>query len=52
MSEELLNNEAQKAELEQIEKIKISLAKITNKKSKFLFCIPESQTPTASVYEL
>jgi hypothetical protein len=52
MGEELLNNEAQKAELEQIEKIKTSLAKITNKKSKFLFCIPESQTPTASVYEL
>jgi hypothetical protein len=52
MSEELLNNEAQKAELEKIEKIKVSLAKITNKKSKFLFCIPESQTPTASVYEL
>ena len=52
MGEELLNKEAQKAELEQIEKIKTSLAKITNKKSKFLFCIPESQTPTASVYEL
>jgi hypothetical protein len=52
MSEELLNNEAQKAELEKIEKIKVSLAKITNKKSKFLFCIPESQSPTASVYEL
>jgi len=52
MSEELLNNEAEKAELEKIEKIKISLAKITNKKSKFLFCIPESQSPTASVYEL
>jgi hypothetical protein len=52
MSEELLNNEAQKAELEKIEKVKVSLAKITNKKSKFLFCIPESQSPTASVYEL
>jgi len=52
MSEELLNNEAEKAELEKIEKIKVSLAKITNKKSKFLFCIPESQSPTASVYEL
>lgn len=52
MSEELLVNEAQKAELEKIEKIKISLAKITNKKSKFLFCVPESQTPTASVYEI
>ncbi|MFA5207203.1 MAG: hypothetical protein WC428_00735 [Candidatus Paceibacterota bacterium] len=52
MSEELLVNEAQKAELEKIEKIKVSLAKITNKKSKFLFCVPESQTPTASVYEI
>ena len=52
MSEELLVNEAQKAELEKIEKIKASLAKIANKKSKFLFCVPESQSPTASVYEI
>lgn len=52
MGEELLNNEAQKAELEKIEKIKISLDKIINKKSKFLFCVPESQNPTASVYEI
>ena len=52
MSEELLVNEAQKAELEKIEKIKVSLAKIANKKSKFLFCVPESQSPTASVYEI
>jgi hypothetical protein len=52
MSEELLNNEAQKAELEKIEKIKESLNKIANKKSKFLFCVPESQSPTASVYEI
>jgi len=52
MSEELLNNEAQKAELEKIEKIKISLDKLVNKKSKFLFCMPESQSPVASIYEI
>ena len=52
MSEELLVNEAQKAELEKIEKIRVSLEKIANKKSKFLFCVPESQSPTASVYEI
>lgn len=52
MSEELLNNEAQKAELEKIAKIKASLERITNKKSKFIFCVPESQNPTASVYEI
>jgi hypothetical protein len=52
MSEQLLNNEAQKAELEKIEKIRASLDKIVNKKSKFLFCVPESQGPTASVYEI
>src|ERR1035437_2189484 len=52
MNENLLNDEAQKAELDKIEKIKISLDKITNKKSKFLFCVPESQSPTASVYEI
>jgi|JFJP01.1.fsa_nt_gi hypothetical protein len=52
MSEELLNNEAQQAELEKIEKIKVSLDKIVNKKSKFLFVVPESPSPTASVYEI
>jgi hypothetical protein len=52
MSEQVLNNEAQKAELEKIEKIKISLDKLVNKKSKFLFVVPESQGPTASVYEI
>ena len=52
MSEETLNNEAQKAELEKIEKIKLALGKIENKESKFLFCVPETPTPTASVYEI
>ncbi len=52
MSEEVLNNEAQKADLEKIEKIKEALLKIENKESKFLFCVPETPTPTASVYEI
>jgi glycosyltransferase involved in cell wall biosynthesis len=52
MNENLLNNEAQKAELEKIEKIKKSLNNIINKESKFLFCVPESQNPVASVYEI
>jgi hypothetical protein len=52
MSTEILSAEAQKAEQEKFEKIKASLNNIKNKKSKFLFCIPESQGPTASVYEI
>lgn len=51
MSEEL-QDASQNAELEKIEKIKISLDKLVNKKSKFLFVIPESQTPVASIYEM
>ena len=43
---------AEQAELEKIEKIKVSLDKLVNKKSKFLFVIPESQNPVASVYEM
>jgi hypothetical protein len=52
MSDELLNTEVQKNELEQIEKIRKSLENLENKKSKFIFAIPESQSPNASVYEL
>ena len=51
MSEEVKIS-AEQAELEKIEKIKISLDKLTNKKSKFLFVVPESQSPVASVYEI
>lgn len=51
MNEELKIS-AEQAELEKIEKIKISLDKIVNKKSKFLFIVPESQSPVASVYEI
>ena len=51
MSEEL-EKSVEQAELEKIEKVKASLDRLTNKKSKFLFAIPESQSPVASVYEL
>lgn len=51
MSEEL-ENTAKNAELEKIEKIKISLDKLKNKKSKFLFVVPESENPVASIYEI
>jgi hypothetical protein len=51
MAEEL-NVAAQQAELEKIEKIRVSLNNIVTKKSKFLFCVPESQSPVASVYEI
>ena len=52
MNDELTTNEVKKSDLEKIEKIKISVDKIKNKKSKFLFCVPESQAPVASVYEI
>lgn len=52
MSEEVLNNEAQKAELEKIEKVKISLDRLMNKKSKFLFCVADVPNPTAAIYEI
>jgi len=51
MSEEL-NTAAIQAEQEKIEKIKTSLVKLRDKESKYLICIPESQNPSASVYEL
>ena len=51
MSEELKVS-AEQAEIEKIEKVKISLDKLVNKKSKFLFVVPESQSPVASVYEI
>ncbi len=39
-------------EQEQIKKIKESLSVFKNKKSKFLFCVPEIETPSALVYEI
>lgn len=52
MSEEIINKEANNADLEKIEKIKQSLTKIENKEAKFLFCVPEVPNPSASVYEM
>lgn len=49
---ENLDTAVQQAEIEKIKKINISLDNIKNKKSKFLFCVPESQSPVASVYEI
>jgi len=51
MSEEL-QNAAQQTEVEQVENIKKALKKIADKESKFLFIVPESQSPVASVYEI
>lgn len=51
MSDEI-KNEVNAAEVEKIEKIKASLAKIKSKESKFLFAIPDTQNPIASVYEM
>lgn len=51
MSEEL-QNAAQQTEVEQVENIKKALQKIKDKQSKFLFIVPESQSPVASVYEI
>lgn len=52
MSEELLNKEIKEFEDSKVEKIKASLEKIQNKTSKFLFCVPESNMPNASIYEI
>jgi len=57
MGENLINNETHESEInnvniEKVEKIKLSIDNLKNKKSKFLFFVPESQTPVASVYEI
>jgi len=52
MNEEITTKSVVDAEIEKIEKIKGFIDKLENKKSKFLICIPESQNPAASVYEL
>jgi hypothetical protein len=51
MNEEL-NTATNQAELDKLEKVKSALHRIRNKNSKFLFCVPESQSPSASVYEI
>ena len=52
MSEEIINNEANQADLDKITKIKESLTKLETKEAKFLFCVPEVPNPSASVYEI
>ena len=52
MSEEVLNNEINNADLEKVIKIKVSLDKLETKKSKFIFCVTETPSPAASVYEI
>lgn len=52
MSEEVIKNEIKEFDDAKIEKIKSSLQKIENKTSKFLFCIPDSNIPNASSYEI
>lgn len=47
-----IKNEVNAAELEKMNKIKASLDSLKNKKSKFLFCVPDTQNPIASVYEI
>lgn len=37
---------------EKLNKVKKSIENLTSKNSKFLFCIPESENPAVSVYEL
>jgi hypothetical protein len=57
MADNLTNNEIQlneinKSDVEKLEKINTSINNLINKNSKFIFCIPESQSPAASVYEM
>ncbi len=49
---EIINNNLNDVNTEKLSMVMESLNKLNNKKSKFLFCIPESQNPVASVYEL
>lgn len=51
MNDEMINA-TQQSEVDKIEKIKNSLDKLVNKKSKFLFFVPESTSPAASIYEI
>lgn len=47
-----LENEIKNVDQEKIDKIKKSLTNIENKKSKFLFCVADTQVPVASTYEV
>lgn len=52
MAEETREAEIKSAEVDQIEKLKTSIEKIKNKKSKFLFFIAATPNPAASIYEI
>lgn len=52
MTNELINKEVKDAEIEKINKVKKSLENLNNKKSKFLFFVPRTVNPSASVYEV
>ncbi len=52
MKKDLIENEISSIDLEKIEKIKKSLDNIKNKKTKFLFCVADTQMPVASTYEV
>jgi hypothetical protein len=52
MAEENREQQLQVAEKEQIDKVRESLLRISNKKSKFLFFVPSAPNPSASVYEI
>lgn len=52
MEKEILQKEVNSIDLEKVEKIKKSLINIKNKKSKFLFCVADTQVPVASTYEI
>ena len=51
MSEEI-KKEIQKSDLDKLDKIRKSLSNILDKKSKFMFAIPDANNPIASVYEM
>ena len=52
MSEEKLMKEVDNAEMEKVQKIVGTIQKIENKNSKFLFCVPDIDTPSALIYEI
>lgn len=52
MSEEALNKEVQNAEQEKIDRIKAAVGRLEKKESKFMFCVPDIENPTAAIYEI
>ena len=52
MSEEKINKELQNAEQEKIDRINAAVNRLENNESKFMFCVPDIDKPTAAVYEI